>query len=50
MSKRKAFSVEEKAHIIWRLENGESNNDIAKELNVSMYVILIGFLSQIFCP
>lgn len=35
MSKRKAFTVEEKAHIIWRLESGESNNEIAKELNVS---------------
>lgn len=33
--KRKVFNVEEKAHIIWRSENGETNADIAKECGVS---------------
>lgn len=33
--KRKVFNIEEKAHILWRLENGESNGDIAKECGVS---------------
>ncbi|KAL0861588.1 hypothetical protein ABMA27_009087 [Loxostege sticticalis] len=34
-NKRKVFSIEEKSHIIWRLENGESNSEIAKECGVS---------------
>lgn len=33
--KRKNFTIEAKAHIIWRLENGERNHDLAKELGVS---------------
>lgn len=33
--KRKVFNIEEKSHIIWRLENGELNGDIAKECGVS---------------
>lgn len=33
--KRKVFSIEEKSHVIWRLENGESNSEIAKECGVS---------------
>lgn len=33
--KRKVFTIEEKSHIIWRLENGESNSEIAKECGVS---------------
>ncbi|XP_057339399.1 tigger transposable element-derived protein 4-like [Microplitis mediator] len=33
--KRKVFDIEEKAHIIWRLESGETNNGIAKEYAVS---------------
>ena len=33
--KRKVFNIEEKSHIIWRLENGETNVSIAKELGVS---------------
>ena len=35
MSKRRVFSVEEKANIIWRLESGESNKNLSKELAVS---------------
>lgn len=35
MLKRKAMSIEEKAHIIWRLESGEKNSDLCKELSVS---------------
>lgn len=35
MNKRKNFSVEEKAYIIFRLENNEKNNDIATEFGVS---------------
>lgn len=31
ISKRKAFNVEEKPAIIWRLENRESNVTMAKE-------------------
>lgn len=37
--KRKAWTVEEKAHIIWRLEAGESNTDIAKECGVNQSTI-----------
>ncbi|XP_057327621.1 tigger transposable element-derived protein 4-like [Microplitis mediator] len=33
--KRKVFDIKEKAHIIWRLESGETNNGIAKEYAVS---------------
>lgn len=33
--KRKAFNIEEKTRIIWRLQNGESNSEIAKECGVS---------------
>lgn len=33
--KRKTFSIEENSHVIWRLENGESNSEIAKECGVS---------------
>lgn len=33
--KRKVFTVEEKAHIVWRLENGDTNVNIAKEFHVS---------------
>lgn len=33
--KKKVFSIEEKSHVIWRLENGESNSEIAKECGVS---------------
>lgn len=35
MNKRKNFSVEEKAHIIFRLENNEKNSNIATEFGVS---------------
>lgn len=35
MNKRKHFSVEEKAHIIFRLENNEKNSNIANEFGVS---------------
>lgn len=34
MPKRKATSIEDKAHIIFRLDNGELNKDIAKEFGV----------------
>lgn len=34
MSKRKAISIEDKAHIIFRLDNGELNKDIAKDFGV----------------
>ncbi|KOB77473.1 putative tigger transposable element derived 6-like protein [Operophtera brumata] len=33
--KRKVFNIEQKSHIIWRIENGELNGDIAKECGVS---------------
>lgn len=33
--KRKVFSIEEKYHVIWRLQNGETNSEIAKECGVS---------------
>ncbi|MGR0260735.1 hypothetical protein, partial [Klebsiella pneumoniae] len=39
MAKRKSFSVEEKLHIISRLENGEINKDLSKELAVSKSTI-----------
>lgn len=29
------FTIEEKSDIIWRLQNGESNSEIAKECGVS---------------
>ncbi|CAK1581849.1 unnamed protein product [Parnassius mnemosyne] len=32
---RKVFSIEEKSHVIWRLQNGESNSEISKEYGVS---------------
>lgn len=35
MNKRKHFSVEEKAHIIFRLENNEKNSSTANEFGVS---------------
>jgi len=35
MNKQKNFSVEEKAHIIFRLENNEKNSNIATEFGVS---------------
>jgi len=35
MSKRKNFSVEEKAHIIFRSENNERNSNIATEFGAS---------------
>ena len=35
MNKRKHFSVEEKEHIIFRLENNEKNSNIANEFGVS---------------
>lgn len=35
MANRKVFSMEEKAHILWRLEEGESNAEVAKDLGVS---------------
>lgn len=41
MTSRKTFTIEEKAHIIWRLENGESNKDIAKELGVGHSTISV---------
>lgn len=34
-NKRRIFSVEEKANIIWRLEAGESNKKLAQEFSVS---------------
>lgn len=37
--KRKGFSIEEKSYIIWRLQNGESNSEIAKECGVSHFTI-----------
>ena len=44
MAKRKAFTIEEKAAIICRLENGGSNNDVAKEFDVSKIIyILVSF-------
>lgn len=33
--KRKGLNIEEKSHFIWRLQNGESNNETAKECGVS---------------
>ncbi|CAK1597282.1 unnamed protein product [Parnassius mnemosyne] len=36
---RKVFSIDEKSHVIWRLQNGESNNEIAKECGVSQSTI-----------
>lgn len=42
MTKRKAFTIAEKAAIIWRLEAGESNIRIAKEFDVSY---LLSYLS-----
>ncbi|XP_018335631.1 uncharacterized protein LOC108744392 isoform X2 [Agrilus planipennis] len=37
--KRKVFNIEEKAHIVWRLENGESNTSLAKEYGISRSTI-----------
>jgi hypothetical protein len=34
MSKRKQFTIEEKANLIFRLKNGEKNSDLANELGV----------------
>ncbi|XP_060855363.1 tigger transposable element-derived protein 4-like [Metopolophium dirhodum] len=34
MSKRKQFTIEEKANVIFRLKKGEKNSDIANELGV----------------
>lgn len=34
MNKRKHFSAEEKAHIIFRLENYEKNSNVATELGI----------------
>jgi len=41
MNKRKHFSVEEKAHIIFRLENNENNSNIVNEFGVSHSTISI---------
>lgn len=35
MSKRKALTIEEKAHIIWRLESGEKNSDLCQEYSIA---------------
>ena len=35
MSQHKSLSVEEKTRIIWRLESGETNTKICKELSLS---------------
>lgn len=35
MSKRKSYSIEEKANMVMRLENGESNSNLIKEFNIS---------------
>ncbi|XP_056641291.1 tigger transposable element-derived protein 4-like [Diorhabda sublineata] len=35
MSKRKSLTIEEKANIIWRLQEGESNTMLSKEFGVS---------------
>ena len=34
MSKRKQFTIEEKANVIFRLKKGEKNSDISNELDV----------------
>lgn len=45
-NKRKVFTIEEKSHIIWRLENGESNSEIVKECGVSHSTVGINDLEE----